>query len=203
MKKRELLKQLVPNKDKILREQDRLKEEKISENKRKIKHDLMEQKHLEIKQKKINPIQLSKYPINQSIFESTKNNCLSDGESEKKDYFTLNKNNFNNTFHFGNYRFDIDDKKLFLDAYKKVLIKNENNIKRNKTMYYNGNNRWIQFKYHHPGKYREFNYKTGGGDLPKKEEIFMAWSCCNNTDKNAKGCQRIKINKHKWNLEHA
>ena len=203
MKKRELLKQLVPNKDKILREQDRLKEEKISENKRKIKHDLMEQKHLEIKQKKINPIQLSKYPINQSIFESTKNNCLSDGESEKKDYFTLNKNNFNNTFHFGNYRFDIDDKKLFLDAYKKVLIKNENNIKRNKTMYYNGNNKWIQFKYHHPGKYREFNYKTGGGDLPKKEEIFMAWSCCNNTDKNAKGCQRIKINKHKWNLEHA
>ena len=203
MKKRELLKQLVPNKDKILREQDRLKEEKISENKRKIKHDLMEQKHLEIKQKKINPIQLSKYPINQSVFESTKNNCLSDGESEKKDFITLNKNNFNNTFHFGNYRFDIDDKKLFLDAYKKVLIKNENNIKRNKTMYYNGNNRWIQFKYHHPGKYREFNYKTGGGDLPKKEEIFMAWSCCNNTDKNAKGCQRIKINKHKWNLEHA
>lgn len=44
----------------------------------------MEQKHLEIKQKKINPIQLSKYPINQSVFESTKNNCLSDGESEKK-----------------------------------------------------------------------------------------------------------------------
>ena len=203
MKKRELLKQLVPNKDKILREQDRLKEEKISENKRKIKHDLMEQKHLEIKQKKINPIQLSKYPINQSIFESTKNNCLSDGESEKKDFITLNKNNFNNTFHFGNYRFDIDDKKLFLDAYKKVLIKNENNIKRNKTMYYNGNNKWIQFKYHHPGKYREFNYKTGGGDLPRKEEVFMAWSCCNNTDKNAKGCQRIKINKHKWNLEHA
>jgi hypothetical protein len=193
MKKRELLKQLVPNKDKILREQDRLKEEKISENKRKIKHDLMEQKHLEIKQKKINPIQLSKYPINQSVFESTKNNCLSDGESEKKDFITLNKNNFNNTFHFGNYRFDIDDKKLFLDAYKKVLIKNENNIKRNKTMYYNGNNKWIQFKYHHPGKYREFNYKTGGGDLPKKEEVFMAWSCCNNTDKNAKGCQRINL----------
>lgn len=92
--------------------------------------------------------------------------------NQRKDFITLNKNNFNNTFHFGNYRFDIDDKKLFLDAYKKVLIKNENNIKRNKTMYYNGNNKWIQFKYHHPGKYREFNYKTGGGDLPKKKRFL-------------------------------
>ena len=52
MKKREILKQLVPNKDKILREQERLKEEKISESKRKIKHDLMEQKHQEIKERK-------------------------------------------------------------------------------------------------------------------------------------------------------
>ena len=181
MKKRELLKQLVPNKDKILREQERLKEEKISENKRKLKHDLMEQKNQEIKQRKMNPILFSKYPINQSVFESTKNNCFSDGETENKGFVTVrlnkNKSNFNNTFQFGNYRFDIDDKKLFLDAYKKVLIKNENNIKRNKTLYSFGNNKWIQFKYHHPGTYREFTFKAGG-ELPKKEEVFMAWSCC-------------------------
>ena len=94
MKKRELLKQLVPNKDKILREQERLKEEKISENKRKLKHDLMEQKNQEIKQRKMNPILFSKYPINQSVFESTKNNCFSDGETENKGFVTvrLNKN---------------------------------------------------------------------------------------------------------------
>ena len=201
MKKREILKQLVPNKDKILREQERLKEEKISENKRKMKHDLMEQKHQEIKQKKINPIQLSKYPINQSVFETTKNNYFSDGESVKKGlsslYINKDKSNFNN------YKFEIDDKKLFLDAYKKVLIKKEHNIKRHKTMYNTETNKWIEFKYHHPGKYREFIYKTGGGDIPKKEETFMAWSCCNNVDKNSKGCQKVKINKHKWNLEHA
>ena len=201
MKKREILKQLVPNKDKILREQERLKEEKISENKRKMKHDLMEQKHQEIKQKKINPIQLSKYPINQSVFETTKNNYFSDGESLKKGLSSLYNNKDKNNF--SNYKFEIDDKKLFLDAYKKVLIKKEHKIKRHKTMYNTETNKWIEFKYHHPGKYREFIYKTGGGDIPKKEETFMAWSCCNNVDKNSKGCQRIKINKHKWNLEHA
>ena len=205
MKKREMLKQLVPNKDKILREKERLKEEKISENKRKIKHDLMEQKHLEIKQRKINPINISKYPINQSVFETTKNNYLSDSESQKKGYskMPLNKDiNNNNIFHFGNYKFELDDKKLFLDAYKKVLIKNENITKRSKTMNSNLNKKWIELRYHHPGKYREFNYKLGG-ENSKREEIFMAWSCCNNTDKNAKGCQRVKINRHKWNLDNA
>ena len=199
-KNREILKQLVPNKDKILREQERLKEERISENKRKLKHDLMEQKHLEVKQRKLNPLHLSKYPINQSLFETTKNNIFSDTESLKKGYNTmLNKDNI---FHFNNYKFELDDKKLFLDAYKKVLIKKDNNIKRSKTLYSNGNNKWIEFRYHHPGKYREFIYKTGG-EYPKKEESFSAWSCCNNTDKNAKGCQRVKINRHKWNLDNA
>ena len=204
MKKREILKQLVPNKDKILREQERLKEEKISENKRKIKHDLMEQRHLEIKQRKLNPLNISKYPINQSIFEATKNNYYSDDEPEKRIYKTtsFNKDN-NNIIHFGNFKFELDDKKLFLDAYKKVLIKNDSIIKRSKTMYSNGNNKWIELKYHHPGKYREFVYKSGGGEVPKKEEKFMAWSCCNSNDINAKGCHRIKINKHKWNLDNA
>ena len=199
-KNREILKQLVPNKDKILREQERLKEERISENKRKLKHDLMEQKHLEVKQRKLNPLHLSKYPINQSLFETTKNNYFSDTESLKKGYNkSLNKDNI---FHFNNYKFELDDKKLFLDAYKKVLIKKENNFKKSKTLYSNGNNKWIEFKYHHPGKYREFVYKTGG-EYPKKEDAFFAWSCCNNTDKNAKGCQRVKINRHKWNLDNA
>ena len=202
MKKREILKQLVPNKDKILREQERLKEEKISENKRKIKHDLMEQRHLEIKQRKLNPLNISKYPINQSIFEATRNNYYNNEEPEKKYKTTFNKDN-NNIIHFGNYKFELDDKKLFLDSYKRVLIKNDNIMKRSKTMYSNGNNKWIEFKYHHPGKYREFIYKTGGGEAPKKEEKFMAWSCCNNIDKNAKGCFRVKINKHKWNLDNA
>ena len=203
MKKREILKQLVPNEDKILREQEKLKEEKISENKRKIKHDLMEQRHLEIKQRKLNPLNISKYPINQSIFEKTKKNYYIDEEPEKKIYKTTSLNRNSNIIHFGNYKFELDDKKLFLDAYKKVLIKKDNSMKRSKTMYSNGNNKWIEFKYHHPGKYREFIYKTGGGEILKKEEKFMAWSCCNNNDKNAKGCHRIKINKHKWNLDNA
>ena len=207
MKKTEILKLLVPNRDKILREQERLKEEKISENKRKIKHEQMEQKHLELKQRKLNPIQLSKYPINQSIFEASKNNYYNDGVSQNKgfisSYSTKDKNIIKNNkgFQLSNYKFEIDDKKIFLDAYKRILIKNELDIKKNKTMYFKGN-KWIEINYYHPGKFREFIYKIGV-DIPKKEEKFMAWSCCNNTDKNAKGCQRKKINKHKWNLDNA
>ena len=64
MKKREILKPLVLSKEKIMKEQDKLKEEKINENKRKIKHDLMELRHQQIKEKNIEPIKYSKYPIN-------------------------------------------------------------------------------------------------------------------------------------------
>ena len=85
MKKREILKPLVLNKEKIIKEQDKLKEEKINENKRKIKHDLMEQRHQQIKNKNINPINFSKYPINQNIFEMTKNNLLTEKNKDDSD----------------------------------------------------------------------------------------------------------------------
>ena len=210
LKKRELLKPLVPNKDKILREEERLKEEKINDNKRKMKHEMMEKRHQEIIQKKMNPVQFSKYPMSKKMYEITKNNCFSDSEIiNNNEYMTMystfnrDKNKsflqFNNTFNKTDL---IDDPSIFLDAYKKVIVKNEN-IKKSKTCYNKGKNKWIEFKYNHPGKYREFHYESGGVDRPKKEETFMAWSCCNNTDKNARGCQKVRINKHKWNLDNA
>ena len=204
VKKRELLKHLVPNKNKIIREQEILREEKINDSKRKMKHELMEQRHQELKTKTINTVQLSKYPIKKKEYETTKNNYYSDSEINK-DYntnlysYTERKSTINSTFNKNDLT---DDPNLFLDAYKTVLIRDEN-LRKNRTMYCNGANRWIEFKYNHPGIYREFNYETGGGDFPKKQENFMAWSCCNNTDKNARGCQKIKINRHKWNLDNA
>jgi hypothetical protein len=196
MKKREILKPLVLSKEKILKEQDRLKEEKIIESKRKIKHDIMEQKHKIIKDKNINPIKFSKYPINQITFEMTKNNLLTERDKGDSDYVTIHFKDPNKTqnFQFGSYKIDIDDKRLFLDAYKKVLIKEEKIKNRN-----HRNKKWIEYQYHHPGVFREFKYKIRG-EQPK-EEKFMAWSCCNNTNKNAKGCQKIKIDKHKWNFD--
>ena len=196
MKKREILKPLVLSKEKILKEQDRLKEEKIIESKRKIKHDLMEQKHKIIKDKNINPIKFSKYPINQITFEMTKNNLLTERDKDDSDYVTIHFKDPNKTqnFQFGSYKIDIDDKRLFLDAYKKVLIKEEKIKNRN-----HRNKKWIEYQYHHPGVFREFNYKIRG-EQPK-EEKFMAWSCCNNTNKKAKGCQKVKIDKHKWNFD--
>ena len=52
-------------------------------------------------------------------------------------------------------------------------------------------------KYIHPGIYRHFNYIIKLGKDKVKEEKFMAWSCCNNTDKKAIGCQRTLVRKEK------
>ena len=201
MKKREILKPLVLSKEKIIKEQDKLKEEKINENKRKIKHDLMELRHQQIIEKNTNPIKYSKYPINKNVYEMSRNNFLSEKDKDDSDYVTIHFKDQNKTqqnFQFGNYKIEIDDKKLFLDAYKKVLIKNEKNARKKLN---NRNKKWIEYKYHHPGVFREFKYKVRGD--PQKEEKFMAWSCCNNTNKNAKGCQKVKIDKHKWNFDSA
>ena len=187
-----------------MKEQDKLKEEKINENKRKIKHDLMELRHQQIKEKNIDPIKYSKYPINKNVYELSRNNPLIEKNKEDNDdsdYVTVHFKDQNKTqhnFQFGNYKFEIDDKKLFLDAYKKVLLKNEKNSRKNKN---NGNKKWVHFTYHHPGVYREFKYKIKGD--PQGEEKFMAWSCCNNVNKNAKGCQKVKIDKCKWNYDSA
>ena len=204
MKKREILKPLVLSKEKIMKEQDKLKEEKINENKRKIKHDLMELRHQQIKEKNIDPIKYSKYPINKNVYELSRNNPLIEKNKEDNDdsdYVTVHFKDQNKTqhnFQFGNYKFEIDEKKLFLDAYKKVLLKNEKNSRKNKN---NGNKKWVHFTYHHPGVYREFKYKIKGD--PQGEEKFMAWSCCNNANKKAKGCQKVKIDKCKWNYDSA
>ena len=173
--------------------------DKNDKNKRKIKHDLMEQRHQQIKNKNINPIKFSKYPINQAPFEMAKNNLLTEKDKDESDFVTIHFKDPYKTAHnfqFGSYKIEIDDKKLFLDAYKKVLIKEEKNSRKNRN---NRNRKWFEYRFHHPGVYREFKYKMGG-EQPK-EEKFMAWSCCNNTNKNAKGCQKIKIDKHKWNFD--
>ena len=161
----------------------------------------MELRHQQIIEKNINPIKYSKYPINKNVYEMSRNNFLTEKDKDDSDYVTIHFKDQNKTqqnFQFGNYKIEIDDKKLFLDAYKKVLIKNEKNARKNLN---NRNKKWIEYKYHHPGVFREFKYKVRGD--PQKEEKFMAWSCCNNTNKNAKGCQKVKIDKHKWNFDSA
>ena len=159
-----------------------------------IKHEIIEQKTKAIKNKHLNPIKFSKYPIDLSTFETTRNNNLTeyDDHRKKESWNSMNST----TYHFGNYDFELDNNKLFLDAYKKVLIKDEKIARKNRN---HMNKKWIEFKYHHPGVFREFKYKIGSEQ--SKEEKFMAWSCCNNTNKNAKGCQKVKIDKHKWNFD--
>jgi hypothetical protein len=52
----------------------------------------------------------------------------------------------------------------------------------------------------HPGVYRDFKFKRPKANKQLKEEKCMAWSCCNNTDKDSKGCEKIFI---KYNDESA
>jgi hypothetical protein len=71
------------------------------------------------------------------------------------------------------------------------------------------NEQWIEYKYIHLGKYREFEFKKKVineneiGKVKIEKEKVKCWSCCMNTDENARGCKKIRINRLKWNLDNA
>ena len=96
----------------------------------------------------------------------------------------------------------------FLEAYNRVAEKEfEKMVKNNKKEKEN----LITYNYSHPGIFRTFNYVekvtrikrdiTGEETMEiipqKKQESF--WSCCMNSDKDSKGCQRTVSKKYKWN----
>ena len=94
----------------------------------------------------------------------------------------------------------------FLEACNKIAEKEyEKMVKNNKK------DKDIIYIYSHPGIYRTFDYvenisrikrDINGEEImeiypQKKQESF--WSCCMNSDKNSKGCQRTATKKFKWN----
>ena len=94
----------------------------------------------------------------------------------------------------------------FLEACNKIAEKEyEKMVKDNKK------DKDLIYTYSHPGIYRTFNYvenisrikrDINGEEImeiypQKKQESF--WSCCMNSDKNSKGCQRTATKKFKWN----
>jgi hypothetical protein len=94
----------------------------------------------------------------------------------------------------------------FLEACNKIAEKEyEKMVKDNKK------DKDLIYTYSHPGIYRTFNYvenisrikrDINGEEImeiypQKKQESF--WSCCMNSDKNSKGCQRTTTKKFKWN----
>ena len=58
----------------------------------------------------------------------------------------------------------------------------------------------------HPGTYREFIftenetiYKDENNPIQKQKKVSVnLWSCCLNSDKNSKGCQKKTIRNFRW-----
>ena len=199
--KREILKKLVYNKDKILREQEKIKGEQKLEKYEKLKMEELESKKAE-KIKK-SPLHYSKYPINQHMYELNKKLQNDSNSLIINNYVNISDNIFDN-LDFNNNN-DIAtkenlNKKLFLEAYRRVLlssIKKENMKKKRAMSCIIKKRKLFNVKYIHPGIYKQFKYTSTLGKNKAKEEKFMAWSCCNNTNKKSKGCQKTIIKKEK------
>ena len=229
-KRIELLKPLINNKLNVMKEERKLKEEKLAEDKKKLKLALMKQKTegLKIENDKTNTMKISKYPIDKNIYEYNKQfskngNEFQMTEGNNEDDIISDPNNILNEINNTN---DENNNKFFLDAYKNIIINGEREKRQKRVMsHYNRN--WIEYKYYHTGTFREFIYKKEKVETSKKNndgnlnnvsknknnndknpefeitEKFMAWSCCMNRVKESRGCHCEKINKHRWNLDNA
>ena len=188
--KKKILEPLVIKGKEIINEEEKIKDKKQEEYKIRKKKEL-----LKIPKKKINNIigriDDSKYPISKEEYDKLLN--ASESSSNEID----NENNILNTS-------EIEKKELFIEAYEKIA-KNEieKQEKKNKE-----EKEKVIIKYHHPGTYREFIYEEKDnneidefGQSIKIEVKNFFWSCCLNTDKDSKGCQKTIIKKNKWLYE--
>ena len=215
--KRKIFKKLVYSKDQILKEQEKIKEEEEYEKMQKMKREELESKKNGVFKK--SPLQYSKYPINKQTYELNKklkdeappsiakddddeNNILDQIYDSNNNNTNNNDNNTNNNDNEASAKEkSIYEKKLFLKAYKRILLKKDNKKER-MNKYRTMSCKTMKAKlydviYIHPGVYRLFNYATTVGECKINEEKYWAWSCCNVTDKKAKGCQRTIVKREK------
>ena len=207
-KKVELLKCLVKDSYNIKKEEDKIKEEIEESKRKKSRLELIRKKSG--KSKNLNQtIFLSKYPVdkkahdfNMRIYQNNfphSNSALNIlSHKEKIENEKINEN----------------EKEIFLEAYKKVVIKDE---KKKKKRSLSGiiKNKFIEYHYYHPGVYRGFIEKKIKDLSPKNEnqefstnkkkkkleEEYFAWSCCLNRDRFSKGCSCEVTKKRRWNYD--
>ena len=203
-KKRELLKPLVSKGNDIIKEENNLHLKIENDYKKEIKKTYLKNRnkllltHSEPTSIK-NTLKISKYPIDKKSYESQlksfeESKSVKDNDNEDDIYY-----NEDNIIQLG----DKYSKKLFLEAYKTITL-NDIKEKKNKRK----NDMWIEYQYVHLGKYREFQfnnkiYNEVEMNYKINKEKINCWSCCMNTDPNARGCKKIRINKLKWNLDNA
>ena len=147
--------------------------------------------------------QKADYKINDydKIHVKVPSNLLEIMNSPKKD---SSKSQVLNTY------LDIISKKskvspFFLPAYNKIAEKEIRRINSQEQK----NRLTKTFHYMHPGTYREFIftenetiYKDENNPKQKTKKISVyLWSCCLNSDKNSKGCQRTTTRNFRWIYE--
>ena len=217
------LAQLVPKGTDINLEEENLKEKKEKEIKRhqkklslmnktyktsldekyESKYPLGKKKYDYIKKIEKEESQKADYKINDydKIHVKVPSNLLEIMNSPKKD---SSKSQVLNTY------LDIISKKskvspFFLPAYNKIAEKEIRRINSQEQK----NRLTKTFHYMHPGTYREFIftenetiYKDENNPKQKTKKISVyLWSCCLNSDKNSKGCQRTTTRNFRWIYE--
>lgn len=148
-KKRELINPLVTNCLDILKEENRVKERKLNEYKKKLKLDLMKKKNKNLDAEKANPLQVSKYPVEKNIYDlHSKLNQIGKENENSIDYSLMNYAGYNCIPQ------STENKKYFLDAFKKVVLTQEEKKKKIKAINkYKKVDQWIEFRYYHPGTF--------------------------------------------------
>ena len=214
---------LVPKGTDINLEEENLKEKKekeIKRNQKKLslmnktyktsldekyesKYPLGKKKYDYIKKIEKEESQKADYKINDydKIHVKVPSNLLEIMNSPKKD---SSKSQVLNTY------LDIISKKskvspFFLPAYNKIAEKEIRRINSQEQK----NRLTKTFHYMHPGTYREFIftenetiYKDENNPKQKTKKISVyLWSCCLNSDKNSKGCQRTTTRNFRWIYE--
>ena len=204
-----LLLPLVIRGNEINKEEERIEEKLEEEFKKEQKRQLLLESKRFIKKKLENKFE-SKYPLSQEAYTLSKmvNDSKDFADSLKRNKTFISTSNINpeEIKAMNEISKSSECNPHFLEAYNRICEKEyEKMVKKSKKE--NDN----IYTYSHPGIYRTFNYIekvtrikrdiTGEETMEiipqKKQESF--WSCCMNSDKDSKGCQRTAFKKYKWN----
>ena len=200
---------LVIRGNEINKEEERIEEKLEEEYKKEQKRQLLLESKRFVKKKLENKFE-SRYPLTKEEYNSTKlateNHDLSGTLKKNKTFISANNINEEDIKAMNEISKSSECNTHFLEAYNKIAEKEYEKMVKNSRKEND-----MTYTYSHPGIYRTFNYVekvtrikrdiTGEETteiIPqKKEESF--WSCCMNSDKNSKGCQRTATKKFKWN----
>ena len=200
---------LVIRGNEINKEEERIEEKLEEEYKKEQKRQLLLESKRFVKKKLENKFE-SRYPLTKEEYNSTKlateNQDLSGTLKKNKTFISANNINEEDIKAMNEISKSSECNTHFLEAYNKIAEKEYEKMVKNSRKEND-----MTYTYSHPGIYRTFNYVekvtrikrdiTGEETteiIPqKKEESF--WSCCMNSDKNSKGCQRTTTKKFKWN----